>query len=58
MLFKEETPNHEESVLVMTKDKTIVQGRFYNDEDDFYTEDGELIEGALGYADMPCISWV
>lgn len=42
----------------MTKDKTIVQGRFYNDEDDFYTEDGELIEGALGYADMPCISWV
>lgn len=41
----------------MTQDKTIIQGRFYYDEDDFYTEDGELIEDALGYADMPSVTW-
>ncbi|QDP48221.1 MAG: hypothetical protein Unbinned6437contig1000_75 [Prokaryotic dsDNA virus sp.] len=56
MLFKEGNPNHEESVLVMTQDKTIIQGRFYADEDDFYTEYGDLID-ALGYADMPSITW-
>ena len=57
MIFTEDKPSHEDSVLVMNDDKSIIQGRFYHDEDDYYTEDGELIESAIGHAEIPEITW-
>lgn len=57
MIFTENKPNHENSVLVMKSDKSIIQGRFYIDEDDYYTDDGELISDAIGHSEIPEITW-
>lgn len=57
MIFTESKPNHENSVLVMKSDKSIIQGRFYIDEDDYYAEDGEWINDAIGHAEIPEITW-
>lgn len=55
MKFNRDTPSHEGSVLLLTGDGYIVEGNYYFSERDYYTYDGELIEDAMGWSEVPIV---
>lgn len=56
MIFKTEKPENEDSVLIVDSEMNLIQGRYYLDDGgDYYDENGELIENALGWTELPTI---
>lgn len=57
MIFTTEKPQDENPVLVVDNEMNLIQGRYYEDEGDYYDEQGELLENALGWAELPTIEF-
>ncbi len=57
MIFTTSTPSDERAVLVVTGDMKLIQGHWYDEEDDYYDDEGELLENALGWAELPTIEF-
>tara|TARA_R110000787_G_scaffold247186_1_gene352817 strand:+ start:304 stop:480 length:177 start_codon:yes stop_codon:yes gene_type:complete len=57
MIFNRSAPSDERAVLVVTIDMKLIQGHWYDEEDDYYDDEGELLECALGWAELPVIEF-
>ena len=61
MKFSTVNPDTERGILILCNDgerNYMVQGQFYIDEDDYYTHDGETLEGVIAWAELPEIEYI
>ena len=63
MKFSTEKPNSERDIIILFLDvynnkKRMIQGNFYIDEGVYYTWDGELVDTAVAWAEVPEIEYI
>ena len=59
MIFYETNPDNENDILIAFEflgETVIKEGRYYQDEDDYYDYDGELIENVVAWTHKPVIN--
>lgn len=60
MNFNKTTPDTERAILVLFdagEGENLVKGKYYEDEEDFYDFDGEMLDGVIAWAEMPEIEF-
>ncbi len=61
MKFSTVNPDSERGIIILCNDGEsdyMIQGQFYVEEDDYYTHDGEILENALGWAELPEVEYI